>query len=68
MITIKDSIVVIIWIFTIWYTIVVVVNIVDFGLLQAKGHDSTIPNGLVETVAVCICVISIIIVVDTIAA
>ena len=67
MITIEDTVVVIVWVFTVRNTIVVVVDVVHTRLLKAKRHDTAVPNGLVETVPVCVCIVSIVVVIDTVA-
>ena len=67
MITIEDTVVVIVWVFTVRNTIVVVVDVVHTRLLQTKRHDPAVPNSLVETVSICVSIISIVIVIDTVA-
>ena len=67
LVTIEDTVVVIVWIFTVRNTVVVVVNVVYPRLLQSKRHDTAVPNGLVETVPICVSIVSIVVVVDTVA-
>ena len=68
LIDVQTPIVVIVRVFTIGDTIVVVVNIVKAWNSKALGHDTTVPNRLIEAVVVCVGIVAVIVVVNAIVA
>ena len=63
LVDVQASIVVVIGVFPIRYTVVVVVNVIDAWRTQALRHDTLVPNSLVETVVISVCIVSVIVVV-----
>ena len=63
LVDVQASIVVIIGVFPVRYAVVVVVNVIEAWRTQALRHDALVPNSLVETVVIGVCIVSVIVVV-----
>ena len=68
LIDVKNSVVIVIDVFSIRYSIVVIVNIVYLRLKKTKGHLASVPNCLIEAVVICISIVSVIVIIYTICA
>ena len=66
LVNVQASVVIVVRVFAIWDSVVVVVNVVKCRLAEALGHDSTVPDRLVEAVVVGIGVVPVVVVVHTI--
>ena len=68
LVNVQTAVVIIVRVFAIGDAVVVVVNVVNARRAEALRHDSSVPNGLIESITVGVCIVSVIVVVNTVVA
>ena len=63
LVNIQTTVVIVVGIFTVGDGVVVVVNVIEGRLAETLGHDSLVPNRLVESIVISVSVVAVIVIV-----